>query len=50
MGVVVKHVCQDVLGVLQSLCHLRIVGLKGLVKRKCLSLSLFVDVSNKATF
>ena len=50
MRVVVKHVRQDVLRVLQSLGHLRIVRLKGLVKRKCLSLSLFVDVGNEATF
>ena len=44
--VVVEHVSQDVLGVLQSLSHLSIVALQGMIERERLSFSLLVHVSD----
>ena len=48
VGIVVKHVCQDVLGVLKPLSHLCVVALKSLVQGQCRALSLLVDIRYKS--
>lgn len=44
MSIVVEHVSEYVLGVLEALGHLCIVRLEGLVEGQSRALALFVDV------
>ena len=44
--VVVKHVCQDILGVLETLSHLSVIAIQSLVKRHGGPFSLFVNICN----
>ena len=39
---------EDVLGVLETLGHLGVIGLKGLIQGQGLSLSFLVDVGDEA--
>ena len=48
--VVVQHVGQDILGVLQSLGHLSVIAIQGLVQWHGRPLTLFVDVSDISIF
>ena len=42
--IVIEHVCQDILGVLQPLCHLGVVAVESLVQGHRRSVSLFVNI------
>jgi len=42
--VVIQHVGEDVLGVLESLCHFSVGGLQSLVQRQSAPLASFVHI------
>ena len=45
---IIEHTGKDVLGVLETLGHLGVIGLKGLIQGEGLSLSLLVDIGDEA--
>ena len=47
VGVVVEHVRQDVLGVLESLGHLCVVAFQGYVQRQSLPFALLIDICDQ---
>jgi hypothetical protein len=46
--IVVQHVSQDVLGILQSLGHFGVVALESMVQGQSLSFTLLVDVGHQS--
>ena len=46
-SIVVQRMCQDVLRVLQALCHLLIIGVKCLAEWHDRPLTLLVDISDQ---
>lgn len=50
VGILIKHVSEDILGVLQTLHHFQIGALHGCVERVGVALTTFVDVGDHLGF
>ena len=48
--IIIEHMRQDVLGILQPLRHLRVIAIKSLVQRHSGSFALLIDVGHIPVF
>ena len=42
--IIIKHMCQDIFGIFQSLCHFSVITIESLIKWHSRSLSFFIDI------